>query len=86
MALPHQFQPGNKGREPGIPNKLSKSVRQAVLDAFNKMQEDPNVNIEQWGKENPKEFYLIAAKLIPTEINAKFEGKIIEVKPPKKNE
>jgi hypothetical protein len=33
------------------------------------LQGDPVVNIKEWGKKNPKDFYNIAAKLIPTEIS-----------------
>jgi hypothetical protein len=63
--------PNGRGR--GSENevtKLMKSVKQTVLEAFNKLQQDPKVNIAAWGKENPKEFYQIASKLIPTEIQA----------------
>ena len=67
------FKPGEGGRPKGIPNKLTKTVKETVLAAFNELQEDPKANILEWGKENPKEFYQIAAKLIPTEIQAKVE-------------
>lgn len=70
------FQKGKEktgGRIKGQPNKLTeqmRSVKQTVLEAFHKLQEDPNVKLEVWGKKNPKEFYTIASKLIPTEIQA----------------
>ena len=62
------FQPGNAGRPPGVQNKLSKTVRETVLEVFNRLQEDPNHSLEQFAKKEPAEFYKIAAKLIPTEI------------------
>lgn len=56
------------GRQKGSLNKFTKTVKEVVLGAFNEMQEDPKANILAWGKENPKDFYNIAAKLIPTEL------------------
>ena len=77
-----KFEKGNKGRPKGAPNKLTATVKDTVLFAFNKLQEHPKANLLDWGRENPSLFYQIAAKLIPTEVNAKFEGKIITVIPP----
>lgn len=62
------FKPGNAGRPPGVQNKLSKTVRETVLDVFNKLQDDPEHSLEKFAKEDHAEFYKIAAKLIPTEI------------------
>ena len=71
-----KFEKGHEkkgGRKKGSPNKLTeamKTVKQTVLEAFHELQKDPKVNIANWGKANPKEFYAIASKLIPTEIQA----------------
>lgn len=62
--------PGS-GRKAGVPNKLTKTVKEAFEAAFNAMQEHPDVKLEDWGKNNPTEFYKLASKLIPSEINAK---------------
>ena len=62
----------NKGSENDV-TKLMKSVKQTVLEAFNELQADPVANIVTWAKANPKEFYLIASKLISTEITATFK-------------
>lgn len=62
--------PGS-GRKKGTPNKLTKTVKEAFEQAFNAMQAEPKVKLEAWGKENPTEFYKLASKLIPSEINAK---------------
>jgi hypothetical protein len=72
------FKKGDKraGRPKGTPNKLTKTVRDTVLAAFNDLQSDPKANILTWAKENPKEFYQIAAKLIPTEITVP-EGEVL---------
>lgn len=58
------------GKVKGTPNKLTKTVKETILGAFNDLQEDPRANIFSWAKENPTEFYKIASKLIPTEISA----------------
>lgn len=62
--------PGS-GRKAGVPNKLTKTVKEAFEQAFNSMQAHPGVKLDEWGKANPTEFYKLASKLIPSEINAK---------------
>lgn len=64
------------GRKAGVPNKLTKTVKEAFENAFNAMQEHPGVKLEEWGKENPTEFYKLASKLIPSEINAKVSAHV----------
>lgn len=73
-----KFQKGNAGKPKGAQNKLTKTVREAVELAFNQMQEDPTkkYSLITWGKENPKDFYAIAAKLIPVQMDLKGELKI----------
>jgi len=61
------------GRVKGSINEVTKqmrTVREVVLSTFHKIQSNPDVNLEQFAIDNPKEFYQIAAKLIPTEIKA----------------
>jgi hypothetical protein len=65
-----KFEKGNKGKPKGAKNKITKSVKEVVFDAFNLMQGDPKVNIFSWGQSNPTEFYKIAAKLIPNEVKS----------------
>lgn len=79
-----KFEKGNKGKPKGATNKLTRTVKECVLDVFNKLQDDPKANMLTWGKKEPTEFYKIAAKLIPAEITAKVEGKIINVVAPNK--
>lgn len=80
--MPHkgQFQKGNAGKPKGAVNKLTRTVKETVLAAFNDLQNDPKTNIVAWGKDNPTEFYKIAAKLIPTEVNATVESVVINFK------
>jgi len=75
-----QFKKGNPGRPKGAQNRLSKSVKETVLEVFQKLQEPGSVvSLEEWAQKEPSEFYRIAAKLIPTDIKAdvKHTGKVI---------
>ena len=60
--------PKTGGRQKGTQNKFTRTVKEAVLETFNKLQGDKRHNLFSWGKKHPTEFYKIAAKLIPTEI------------------
>lgn len=66
-----QFKPGEGGRPPGVQNKLTRTVKEAVLLAFNTLQENEEHNLDAFAKKYPRDFYNIAAKLIPTEVQAK---------------
>lgn len=65
-----------KGRPKGVQNKITRTVKETVLSAFNELQGDPKHNIISFAKSNPKEFYAIAAKLIPTEVKATVESSV----------
>ena len=70
----------NRPRKPkGATNKITKTVKECLLEAFNRMQDEPKVNLFEWGKANPTKFYEVSAKLIPTELTAKVEATIIKV-------
>ena len=60
--------PNPAGRPKGAIGKLNKTVKETVLNVFNNIQGDPKHNLEAFAKKHPKEFYLIASKLIPTEM------------------
>ncbi len=79
-----KFEKGDgRARKPkGAVNKLTRTFKEILTDTLEKLQEDKKHNLEAWAKENPTEFYKIASKLIPAEITAKVEGKIITVKTP----
>lgn len=75
-----QFKKGEaKGRPVGAVNKLTRTVRDTVLEVFNELQGDPDVKLSAWAKSEPTEFYKIAAKLIPTEIKGTVKN-VITVK------
>jgi hypothetical protein len=70
------FEKGHKklgGKVKGTPNKITRTVKETVLAVFNDLQSDPKNNLLEFGKKYPRDFYQIAAKLIPTELNAKVE-------------
>lgn len=71
--------PIGSGRQLGSPNALTKTVKERVLDVFNELQGTSEHNLFEWAKTETTEFYKIAAKLIPADINAKVEGKVITV-------
>lgn len=53
------------GRKKGTPNKLTRSVKLALDDAFTKM--GGVAALVRWGAENPTEFYKLWAKILPVE-------------------
>lgn len=61
------------GREKGKPNKLTTTVKEKVMETFDRLQDHDKANLYDWATENPTEFYKIAAKLIPTEMKAQVE-------------
>lgn len=63
-----QFKPGNPGKPQGATNKLTKTVKDTVLTVFNELQDDSKTDLKAFAKKYPRDFYNIAAKLIPTEL------------------
>jgi hypothetical protein len=64
------FKAGNPGKLKGTKNKLTKTVKETVLAVFNDLQKDPKHSLKAFARRYPREFYVIASKLIPTEIKA----------------
>lgn len=60
--------PKTGGRQKGTPNKYTLSMKDAVLETFAQLGEVKHM--VAWATENPSDFYRIAAKLIPTQIEA----------------
>lgn len=73
------FEKGNEGRPKGAQNKLTKTVKETVLSVFNEIQASPKHNLKAFAEKYPRDFYQIAAKLIPTEINAKLNKITLEI-------
>jgi hypothetical protein len=57
---------GGKGRPKGIPNKVSTSAREAVLQVFQEIGGVPAFS--KWARENPTEYYKIHSRLLPKEV------------------
>lgn len=76
MTHSGSFKKGNPGRPKGTTNHLTRTVKETVLAVFNDLQADPQANLGEWAKNEPTEFYKIAAKLIPTEVTATVKQKI----------
>ena len=67
------FQKGNKGKPKGAVNKLTKqmqTVKEMVLNTAIELNKNPKTSIKQFAKDDPKTFWTIASKLIPTELTA----------------
>lgn len=71
MGRPKGLPKTGGGSRKGVPNKLTRSVKEAFEIAFNSMQKEKNVNLLEWGKGNPTEFYKISARLIPETLNSR---------------
>jgi len=66
------FLPGKTktgGRQAGVPNRLTTAFREAVQVVYERL--GGHEAFLQWARENPTEYYRIAARLIPTEISEK---------------
>lgn len=64
------------GRPKGTPNKLTRTVKEAFEVAFSELQGVPGAKLGDWAQANPTDFYKIAAKLIPSELNANVKGNL----------
>lgn len=58
------------GREVGTKNKVTKTVKGTFLETFIALQEEEPYSLKEFAKNNLKDFYQMATKLIPTEIQA----------------
>jgi len=63
-----QFKPGNPGKPKGAIHHSTRIVKDVFADVFSKLQQDKKAKLESWAKENPTEFYKLAAKLIPIQL------------------
>lgn len=71
------------GRQKGVENKITRTVKETVLTVFNDLQLDNRNNLLAFAKKYPRDFYQIASRLIPTEITGDFKQKfLVTVKKP----
>lgn len=81
-TMPHLFKPGEGGRPKGVPNKVSKTIREAVLEAVKPGNCHPE-GLTGWlierangGIEDRKIFASIVSRVIPVEITGEGGGAI----------
>ena len=55
------------GRTKGTPNRITAAFKDAVRTVYEDI--GGHKSFAAWAKDNPGEFYRIAARLIPTEVN-----------------
>ncbi len=67
------------GRDKGVLNKHTKTLKVAFIDVFHKFQEHPRYNLYKWGSENLTEYYKLARSIIPIEVEGSINHKIIQV-------
>ena len=53
------------GRKAGTPNKISATVKQNVINVFERLGGEDHMVM--WATENPNQFYNIYAKMMPTQ-------------------
>ena len=56
------------GRQVGTPNKVTSAFKDAIRFVYQDI--GGHTAFAEWAKENPTEFYRIAARLIPTEMSS----------------
>lgn len=59
---------GTPGKQPGTQNHLTKTIKATVLAVFNELQDDPKNSLKSFAQKYPRDFYAIAARLIPLEV------------------
>lgn len=75
------FKKGEGGRPKGVQNHITKTVKETVLSVFQQLQGDEKNNLKAFAEKYPRDFYQIAAKLIPTELTGTLKT-IIDVTEP----
>ena len=71
------------GRRKGSLNRFSTSVKEQLLATFNQLQEEDKVNLLDWARANPTEFYKLSAKLLPLQVETEDRepGVVIHILP-----
>lgn len=82
MARP-KGSPKVGGRVAGTPNKATASMKAAIQTVYDRLQDEAatgetgaHAHFFGWAKDNETEFYKLAAKLIPVQLDANVSGHI----------
>lgn len=72
------------GRQKGSPNKITKAFKDILTDTIHalednsdKGEDEAHTGLLEFAKNNPKEFYRIASKLVPQEMVGELTGEVI---------
>jgi hypothetical protein len=65
-----KFKKGEGGRPKGASNKTTRLVKEVFADVFAQLQNHETANLKAWAEQEPTEFYKLASKLIPTQVDA----------------
>lgn len=64
-----------KGRPKGVPNKTTKALKDMILQALN--DKGGVEYLVQQAQDNPTAFLTLVGKVLPLDVNANHEGKIV---------
>jgi hypothetical protein len=64
-----RFEKGNKGKPKGAVNRNTKLVKDVFAEVFTALQDGGPADLEIWARQNTTEFYKLASRLIPTQID-----------------
>lgn len=71
-----------KGRKKGSINKASASMKAAIQSVYDKLQDGrggEHTHFLEWAEENSTEFYKIASKLLPMQVDVDGEMRITRI-------
>lgn len=71
MSLPGQ----RGGRAPGVPNKLTKTIREAIIESFERVGGADW--LEKLAAEDPKTYGQLLAKAMPTQVEGAGGGPVV---------
>ena len=71
-----------KGRPKGVKNKTTLAMKEAISCVYNDLQSETGEehgHFREWAKANSTEFYKLAAKLIPLDVNANVAASVTKI-------
>lgn len=77
--------PGERrgGRQKGTPNKTTATMKAAIQSVYDQLQSDhgdePHSHFIAWAKANDTEFYKLASKLLPLQVEVDGEMRITSI-------